>query len=211
MDKLLYRKNDAVLTMTLRRIKTTFTLNTENSPFALQIDFRREKYSIVRVPLYWKKLRELGMKDMVYVGEVEDQFPDKQHFQTRKRVGGVRHGEGYVYYWHGEWYISDTYIDGEDAQLIIDNRERLRKEKLDNEVKRLTTHHESDQGHRSPISEKVQIFVWNRDGGCCVKCGSQKKLEFDHIIPVSKGGSNTARNFQLLCDCLLYTSPSPRD
>jgi len=53
---------------------------------------------------------------------------------------------------------------------------------------------------RKPIPDDVQIFVWNRDGGKCVKCGSQENLEFDHIIPVSKGGSNTARNIQLLCE-----------
>jgi 5-methylcytosine-specific restriction endonuclease McrA len=53
---------------------------------------------------------------------------------------------------------------------------------------------------RLPIPEEVQIFVWNRDGGRCVKCGNQENLEFDHIIPISKGGSNTARNIQLLCE-----------
>jgi 5-methylcytosine-specific restriction endonuclease McrA len=44
------------------------------------------------------------------------------------------------------------------------------------------------------------MFVWRRDQGRCVKCGSQEGLEFDHIIPVSRGGSNTARNLQLLCE-----------
>lgn len=53
---------------------------------------------------------------------------------------------------------------------------------------------------RLPIPDDVKLFVWKRDQGKCVKCGSQINLEFDHIIPVSKGGSNTARNIQLLCE-----------
>jgi hypothetical protein len=53
---------------------------------------------------------------------------------------------------------------------------------------------------RHTIPDDVKIFVWNRDGGRCVKCGSQVNLEFDHIIPIAKGGSNTARNIQILCD-----------
>ncbi len=53
---------------------------------------------------------------------------------------------------------------------------------------------------REPIPQDVQDKVWNRDGGRCVKCGSNLKLEFDHIIPFSKGGANTYRNLQLLCE-----------
>jgi len=53
---------------------------------------------------------------------------------------------------------------------------------------------------RASLSDEVKLFVWNRDGGKCVKCGSTEKLEFDHVIPFSKGGSNTARNIQLLCE-----------
>lgn len=52
---------------------------------------------------------------------------------------------------------------------------------------------------REPIPDYVKLFVWKRDEGMCVICGSDEKLEFDHIIPVSKGGSNTAHNVQLLC------------
>jgi hypothetical protein len=50
------------------------------------------------------------------------------------------------------------------------------------------------------IPRKVKISIWQRDQGKCVECGSQEKLEYDHIIPVSKGGSNTERNVQLLCE-----------
>jgi hypothetical protein len=53
---------------------------------------------------------------------------------------------------------------------------------------------------REPISEDVRMFVWRRDGGRCVRCGSQERIEFDHIIPLEKGGSNTARNIQVLCE-----------
>lgn len=30
--------------------------------------------------------------------------------------------------------------------------------------------------------------------------GSNQNLEFDHIIPYAKGGANTYRNIQLLCE-----------
>lgn len=53
---------------------------------------------------------------------------------------------------------------------------------------------------REPIPASVRQEVWRRDGGRCVDCGSQERLEFDHIIPVSKGGSNTARNIELRCE-----------
>ena len=53
---------------------------------------------------------------------------------------------------------------------------------------------------RNSIPEQVRHEVWRRDQGKCVICGSQEKLEFDHIIPLSKGGANTVRNIQLLCE-----------
>jgi 5-methylcytosine-specific restriction endonuclease McrA len=57
-----------------------------------------------------------------------------------------------------------------------------------------------DAPARPPIPDEVKVFVWNRDAGRCVKCGSRRRLEFDHVIPVSLGGANTSRNLQLLCE-----------
>jgi hypothetical protein len=49
------------------------------------------------------------------------------------------------------------------------------------------------------IPRDVRQRVWQRYGGRCVQCGAGDYLEFDHIIPVAKGGSNTELNVQLLC------------
>ncbi|MGH3301966.1 MAG: HNH endonuclease [Streptosporangiaceae bacterium] len=53
---------------------------------------------------------------------------------------------------------------------------------------------------REAIPERVRHEVWRRDRGRCIDCGSRERLEFDHIIPISKGGSNTARNIELRCE-----------
>jgi hypothetical protein len=53
---------------------------------------------------------------------------------------------------------------------------------------------------REAIPERVRHEVWRRDRGTCVECGSRGRLEFDHIIPVSRGGANTVRNIELRCE-----------
>ncbi|MEK6272976.1 MAG: HNH endonuclease signature motif containing protein [Actinomycetota bacterium] len=53
---------------------------------------------------------------------------------------------------------------------------------------------------RQAIPEQVRHEVWRRDQGHCVDCGSRERLEYDHIIPVAQGGSNTARNIELRCE-----------
>jgi hypothetical protein len=49
------------------------------------------------------------------------------------------------------------------------------------------------------IPQDVKIQVTVRDNGMCVQCGSVEDIHFDHMIPWSKGGSNSVNNIQLLC------------
>lgn len=71
--------------------------------------------------------------------------------------------------------------------------ERLRRKFSSSEILEVAT-------VRERISEEVRIAVWRRDGGKCARCGSRERLEYDHIIPVSKGGGNVVRNIELLCE-----------
>lgn len=73
-------------------------------------------------------------------------------------------------------------------------------DRMQREIEALENIEQADIARRERIPDSVRLFVWQRDQGKCIKCGSAEKLEFDHIIPVIKGGSNTERNVQLLCE-----------
>jgi len=56
------------------------------------------------------------------------------------------------------------------------------------------------------IPAEVKRTVWTRDGGCCRwplasggVCGSTTRLEFDHIVPLARGGTSTVGNVRVLC------------
>ena len=56
------------------------------------------------------------------------------------------------------------------------------------------------------IPALVKRAVWNRDGGQCTfraadghRCEARRDLEFDHVIPVARGGKSDVGNLRLLC------------
>jgi hypothetical protein len=91
-----------------------------------------------------------------------------------------------------------------DREALLIKHHVLQKdrhyEKVRREVQALENMEKLEGVSREPIPGSVRLFVWQRDRGQCVKCGSRERLEFDHIIPIATGGSNTERNVQLLCE-----------
>ncbi|MCB1102536.1 MAG: HNH endonuclease, partial [Kiritimatiellae bacterium] len=106
----------------------------------------------------------------------------------------------YVLYHDCLYEVSGPYTEQEFVLLVLEefDRERKRFEKLH------ALYVEPDNAdpviQHERIPEKVRIYVWRRDGGKCARCGGRERLEYDHIVPRSRGGSNTARNVELLCE-----------
>lgn len=89
------------------------------------------------------------------------------------------------------------------AEVLSESEVRIAQQRADEEFAELTSQEgqaQDAQQERSAIPSAVRREVWRRDGGKCTRCGSRENLEYDHIIPVAKGGSNTARNIELLCE-----------
>lgn len=49
------------------------------------------------------------------------------------------------------------------------------------------------------ITKAVKVKVWERDGGCCVYCGTPYAFPDAHYIPRSQGGLGIEKNILTLC------------
>lgn len=84
---------------------------------------------------------------------------------------------------------------------LISNDAEILEAYIDQALKRFHRQLDLKQSTKNSrhIPQTVRNAVWQRCGGQCVYCQSSSYLEFDHVIPVAKGGSNSETNVQLLC------------
>jgi 5-methylcytosine-specific restriction endonuclease McrA len=107
-------------------------------------------------------------------------------------------------WWTGreDLFWADDELSSADVELLVWDRERRQEGRL-RRLRRIRTREiQAGEARRERIPEEVRNFVWRRDGGRCVACDSDEDLQFDHVIPVSRGGGTAAENIQILCgDC----------
>jgi HNH endonuclease len=69
-------------------------------------------------------------------------------------------------------------------------------------------------GQRLPPADwdLVRTIIFERDGHICTYCGADQLLEGDHIVPLSRGGSNAFENLTTACKrCNLAKGPKTLD
>lgn len=104
------------------------------------------------------------------------------------------------WWWHRDRYFwEDDDLCAEDVRALVAERERRKERQLERAHGQLQREAAS-KPVREPIPRDVRLGVWERDGGRCTTCGATALLQFDHVIPLAIGGSNSEANLQLLCD-----------
>lgn len=106
------------------------------------------------------------------------------------------------------WWFRDRFwweqsgLSAGDVRALVLDRDRRASRRLQRAHALMATEAAPASVLRAGITQDIKRAVWERCGGRCVECGADSLLEFDHVIPLAMGGSNTERNLQLLCaDC----------
>ena len=129
--------------------------------------------------------------------------PTGQDPQAKIYRVGETNDNRWVWVYKSAVYSTKEDLDAEAVEALIlegENRVKVRVARAKALMVQAETLDEAARQNREPIPDDVKMYVWQRDGGKCVKCGSTRNLEYDHDIPFSLGGSNTARNIRLLCE-----------
>jgi len=150
---------------------------------------------------YWKT-NDKNRVENLSLGATIKTYADSTYTEWRVISEAESIPIGYEWVFKENVYeVTGNYTDEQARLMILEafDKERGYFEKLKNKYDSGNLQ-SSDVYSRPRIPESVRIEVWRRDGGKCARCGSREKLEYDHIVPISKGGSNTARNIELLCE-----------
>jgi hypothetical protein len=150
----------------------------------------------------WFRKRYLFRDGKRYVGAagITGGLLARLEAEQQTRAVAVLQAGARRYWWcRGRFYWEDDDLLPEDVYALVYERERRRDRQLERARAVMTTESLPRQPRREVIPREVKLAVFERDGGRCVECGSNFEIQYDHVIPVTRGGANTVANLQILC------------
>lgn len=126
-----------------------------------------------------------------------------RRIQERSQAGPALvfdRGDRRWWYWQGAFWWENQGLSTEQFEALARQQIERQARRLDNaEMMLQISRHPDARQRRHTITVEMRRAVFMRDGGRCVQCGSGFDLEYDHVIPVAKGGATSINNLQLLC------------
>jgi hypothetical protein len=102
----------------------------------------------------------------------------------------ARSGRRQWWWWRDVFYSESGDCGPEDVAALLMMLERDDEQGIAWEL---------DAHLAGPIPEDVKRFVYERDRGRCLACGSDELIQYDHVVPWSISGSIEPQNVRLLC------------
>lgn len=118
--------------------------------------------------------------------------------QWQEPVGVARYGSRKWWMFEGRFYWEAAGYTAADVMALVRDKERRARNRLDRAHQAMRLE-QQPRVRRTSLTRQLRRAVFERDDGQCVECGSTFDLQYDHIIPVAKGGATSLENLQLLC------------
>lgn len=143
---------------------------------------------------------EVGRKQYVSKFRVKkDEFRQMEQDSASRPVHYISVGDKAYWRFQGKWFTDMDGLSADDVQALLVARAGAQAMRLSRAHTIAAMGQARGQTNRQNIPSDVKQLVWKRDGGACRQCGATNELQFDHIIPVTHGGSNEPGNLQVLC------------
>ena len=129
----------------------------------------------------------------------KDEFARSVAQQWNYPIVVVRVNERTYWQFQGRFYWDNDDLDADAVFALLVTRQQREKGRVERAKATVAMGTEPRVNLRGHIPDDLKQFIWQRDGARCRQCGATAELQFDHIIPVAKGGATTAENLQILC------------